>query len=343
MTADDHIERLLGALEGAGASVSDRSPRVDDDLAALEGAISPLLLPHDLKRFYERIDPGAFPIHLYPALSNLEEVLSYWRFCAEDDDEPGLVPASLLAFASGDHRLLFVELGGPGLEDGTVFEADYVVEGFQLRLRSFSDWLDTTSEALEQGLFKRRQRPGGEYLHVDRDAWDSLAADRLAARGTHPVYGEWTARYGEDWPEHWHRASALGRGQPPPRTPLTTVAEVLAAGREGERVEATVSGPYMLLAGRGSMTVRLVLWDHTGWIDIACPRSIRGWSRIYYERTGRIEVETTPPGDPEPLPTWLRAKPDESWEHHFGDAVVDLVPPQAIATGFHPHASSSRR
>lgn len=329
MTIDARIDRLLAALESAGAHpVSDAEPDAES-LTSLDEALAPLRLPEDLHRLYERLNPAALPLVTYPGLTDLEFALWGWRQHVEHEPGDPANPAGLFAFAYESWNHLLIELDGAGVEPGAVFEWGFGGDDFKLRCVSFGDWLDVTVKALEHGDFEVRKRDGRAVVVVDAERWRLMARDRLQEHLPHPLYGTETAfaEGEEDWPEHWHRSDALGRETPPPDATARTVAELLQACREGPS-HATLEGRFMVLSLRAGQSTRIVLWDRSGKIDIECPSTISGAARLRMEGEAKVEVEAPRAGPPDGrLGIWATqvAEPNAT-----GD-VIDVTVPQAVA------------
>lgn len=336
MNIAEQIDRLAAALASQGCSLPEpESGRIPWEEIELD--IAPLRLPAELRELWERVDLARLPLISSPHPSTPDFALSGWRMLR---DEPyASFPCGLFPWCYESHDFLFIELDGPGAFPGTIFEWAFAGSDFELRYRDLGDWLEVMLALLEQGAFERREGPMGVQLLPDLDRTGALAAELLATRDPHPVYGTET-RFGEEpdkWPAHWAPLAELIAADPPLQYPERSVAEVQSSRRDGP-VRATVTGATSTMWALAGDGVRVLLCDGTASIDIWCPPEVRGMGRIGGEPEHRIEIEVEHWTEPMPPVDWQRLAVGASGKQPLPTAGILLknTPPEATATIVHP-------
>lgn len=337
MSIDASIDRLCGALSALGFQVAEGP----DDAAAwetLDHELAPLALPTDLRRLLQRVDVARLPLRTYPAPTTLSFALWSWR---EFRDGGGFAfPAGLFPWCYESHNHLFVELDGPEIDGGALFEWAFAGSPFTLRFQSPADWVETALAVLEQGAFHRYENRERAWLIADVDRWRELAAARLAAAEPHPIYGR-QDRFGEEqesWPGHWAQTARLVRQDPPAEYPSMTVAEVRALRRQ-TTVHALVTGRASYLTGTAGEDTRIWLHDDTGTLDVLCPVDIRGHAAIQ-SKGGLFGVELIAQHQSAPRPPvdwYALATPSDRGTPGL-QRLLAHQPPDATATIIHPPA-----
>ncbi len=334
MSIDASIDRMCEALSSLGFEVA-HGP---DDTAAwetLDRELAPLALPSDLRRLLKRVDVARLPLRTYPEPSMLSFALWSWR---EFRDGDLAFPAGLFPWCYTSHNHLFVELDGPGIDGGAMFEWAFAGSRFELRFHSPADWVETAVAVLKNGWFERRGDGEHAALWADDDRWRELAAARVQAGGPHPIYGRQDS-FGEDrqsWPGHWAETAALVRQDPPAKYPPMTVAQVLSLRRQ-TTVRALVTGYASYLFGRAGEDTRMWLTDDTGMLDVLCSVEIRGHAAIPKTRA-LIGVELIAEHQKAPLPPidWYALATPFDRGMPGVVRVLAQQPPDARATSIHP-------
>ncbi len=234
------------------------------------------------------------------------------------------------------HNHLFVELDGPGIQGGAMFEWAFAGSDFELRFHGAEAWVETVIAVLEERAFERFERDGRAWLLPDHDRWWELAAAR---REAHVVYGR-EHTFGEaehEWPAHWAAAARLVRVDPPPVFPPMTIAEVQARRRDGT-VRALITGRPSYLSGNAVKGSRIWLRDETGALDVACPAGTRGLAAIGGNVRGPFRVELIAPRLTEPRPAidWHALSPAAHRGLPDPRPLLAAQPPDATATVIHP-------
>jgi hypothetical protein len=336
MTPDERIDRLVEALEAAGAPAPE-APSDHAGLVALQGEIAPLRLPDTLRRLWERVSIGSFALVTYPFLSTPEVALGGWRLNRDTDL---LVPAGMLPFCYESHNHLLVELEGAGVPGGAVFEWRFTDTSLRLRCAHVDDWLDSLVTLLEDRLFERREGTAGDRLVVDVERHRALLAERLDARGPHPLYGALRvlATERDSWPDHWARATAPLLAAREARGASATVRELLAAARAAE-ARATLSGVRSNLSIGADRSWRVLLADSTGVLDVHCPVDTPGFHSLGDSPLVELDVRAPKLPPPRARVDWralVVAPEDEAAAEPRLHQLVPAVTPQAVAEAIRP-------
>jgi hypothetical protein len=336
VSINESIDRLREALASLGFTVAAGS----DDAAAwekLDSELTPLALPADLRQLLRRVDVARLPLRTYPAPATLDFALWSWR---EFRDGNYTFPAGLFPWCYESHNHLFVELDGPGIDGGAMFEWMFAGSDFKLRFHNAQDWLETALAVLEEGAFKRLDHAEFPALVVDDKRWRELSAARLKAAEPHPIYGRKNS-FGEGpeaWPGRWAETARLVREDPPAEYPPMTVAEVRDLRRH-MTVRALVTGRPSYLVGRAGEDTRIWLQDETGALDVLCPVETRGRAAIgNVAGLFGVELVAQPLEAPRPSIDWYAlAPPTDSGAPEMARLLAHQ-PPDATATIIHPPA-----
>jgi hypothetical protein len=216
---DRRIDRLDRALHAAG--FEGLAPAVEAaSLDELAREVAPYALPHDLRRFWERVDPSSLRVHghMLPEPRGPYAALETHRQNRDPAFLPFYGPPLLFPFARISADQWSVELMSDWSTGGTVFSHDG--ESIRVEYPSLSDLLEVYAELLEEGRFVRRKTG---YGSLDRDAEQERRQARLTAATLDPHYRD-VRMFGLDpagWPPHWlesaGRAATSGHsGESPP-------------------------------------------------------------------------------------------------------------------------------
>lgn len=271
MGIDESIDALSDALAGAGVE-SPQPPAITADLEAIDETISPMSLPTQVRRFWQRVDPRSLRVWTYPQLIDPGFSLDTWT--QHRDQFPGIAPRALILVGYASWACMSVELDSPYSSGGTLFEWRLEDGDFYLRHHQLSDWLDTMTKLVSTGEFERRDGPAGQMLHLT-DPHTSLALiDLPAPPQPNPVHGDVTAYDREPlrWPAHWQRLSGIEPGAIALRGATHTISEVLSSDPALD-LHATIAARVEDLGGLGDVT-RVRVSDGTGTISISCPVAV---------------------------------------------------------------------
>jgi hypothetical protein len=337
MDVDTAIDRLASALEAAGVVLS----LGGDDHAILEkvaAAISPLRLPAELARFYERVDPGVIGIEPHPRCAALDFALQGWL--QHRDGAPEMVPEVLFPLCYESWSFLFVELDTPERLGGRLFEWSYGGSDFRLRFGSLTDWLDVLAEVVEAGAWKPLEGASGgrRAIRPDPDIYARVTARRLGQGAL--VVPEDT----ESWPRHWHAKSVDPGAEPTGAT--HTIGELRASLGAGP-LSATIAGVFSRVAVVAHEGERLMVVDGTGVLDVWCPASVARFHALaaadYLEfdvTVGTAPAEWQPPSRPA-----SKAPPNSVAPNPRRLAFVDWLhrtAPEAVVSALRPAKPPNR-
>jgi hypothetical protein len=153
MKVDASIDALVDALGAAGVDPP-RAPSNTADLDAVDAAIAPMSLPGQVRRFWERVDPGSLRVWAYPHPTTVSFALDTWK--QHRDEFPGMVSQALFLVGYESWACMSVELDSPLGSGGAMFEWRLDGSSFYLRYHDLSSWLDRITELVVAGEFERR-------------------------------------------------------------------------------------------------------------------------------------------------------------------------------------------
>jgi hypothetical protein len=264
-TTDELLDRLVVALDAAGARPPDPAPsEAAAALAAIDAAISPQRLPDSVRRFWERFDTEDFPLQLGPHFTGATSALEIWDSHLGDH----MTPPVVFPLSYESHDFYWVELEGPdGEAGGSIWRWAYGGDRFELYFESFDHLLRTGLTALADGRFKN---PYGRIFVVDDPGAEHFPYTGPEDRPVHPAYGlselldltetwpdRWIASIGWDPDERWARGADHA---------LADALPALQAGR-GARVNATVASAQWVGDGQ-----RVVLEADGAQLAVFVPR-----------------------------------------------------------------------
>ena len=317
---DRELDRLLAALEAAGAP-SPAPPVGPETIVAFEKLLAPLELPRELRRLWERVNPGGMPVAPFPESGEgmldtefADPAFSWWA-CRRQIDDPGVIPEILFCVSHVSTRFRFVELGGTHGPGGAVYEWQRGGSDFSPCFSSIASWLAAVADELEAGPYRTIGDRGQAAVFMD--------PDRYAERARLPDAAV-INRSPDSWPDAWRAASRLFDTRRRPNPADRSVSELLWASEK--RVEGTVAGVVerRLWSERGT---RVFICDGTGLLDAWCDAAVPAeWMlRLRTFRTFEADVVVGP--DLEHIPSarigWV-------------DQALDAPPPQAHITALRP-------
>ena len=275
---DAAIGRLDAALLGVGlpglGPPSDVTP-VD----ALADEVAPYVLPTELRRFWEHVDPDPIAVYTFPMLHGPAHALEQLRMLGELGQEPPLgPPPMLLPFDYASHCYGVIELGSEWSEGGTIFELEF--DHVPIVSHSLADRIDLLAELLSEGHFDR----GEDFVSIDHLVEQERRSARLEAALPHPVYGDLRAIPPalESWPAHWLAASGVDLRDRVPLGATHSIAELVAATEHGVsrgRIHALV----ISLVGSSEGTL-VDVDDGTASLAVWCPPGTSPWGPVHRQR-----------------------------------------------------------
>ena len=270
MGVDEAIDGFLSAVSRAAGAPVARPPANLSALHELEATIAPLQVPAAVRRFWQRVDPGALGADTYPGLHGPGFALTSWLMSRDEASDSQ--PTALLQIAYESHQCMSAELDQPDVAGGTLFEWNLVDGDFERRFDGLEGWLVYLTGLIGAERFGVYETPHGQVVCVPRDEdWEIEPQwrPRLAA---HPVYGL-TTHVGRDildWPEHWQRLTGLTPARILPRGASHTISELMQTD-PGSQVHATVVAKVVsLVGGSGGTSVRV--HDGTDMLVVHCLR-----------------------------------------------------------------------
>jgi hypothetical protein len=318
---DAAIDGLDEALRAAGLAGLE-PPTDTTQLAEVTAAAEPYGLPSDLRRFWERVEPGSIAVLTFPRLGGPADAVQLHGMLRDvDAPVPIGLPPVLLPVDYASHCYGVIELESEWTEGGTFLEWDF--DAAPIVSRSVADRIDLLAELISEGCFERE----GDLLVIDHRVEQERRRVRLDASGAHPVFGDEHAipMELESWPAHWLVASGIDLRERTPLGATHTIAELVAAAAEG-RATGRIHGEVIRLVGSGAGAL-VVVDDGTRTLDVWCPVGTSPWGPVH---RARFELEVTIDGLVGELPD-LDSPHDEITRHALGG---DLVSAQEATLAF---------
>jgi hypothetical protein len=281
---DSAIDRLDEALRAAGLPGLEPPSEVEA-VAEITDEVAPYVLPTEIARFWERVEPEAIAVFTFPMLRGPGYALELLRFVRQSGQPVPLSPPPvLLPFEYASHSYGVIELESEWSEGGTILELDF--DALSVVSHSVADRIDLLAELLSEGRFER----GDRGVSIDHRAEQEKRIARLDASGPHPLYGDVRSipTKLESWPAHWLAASRVDLRSREPLGATHTIAELVAAAGAG-RAAGRVHGEVTRLVGSAGGALVLVD-DGTRLLDVWCPAGTSLWGPVH--RT-RFEFELT--------------------------------------------------
>ena len=275
---DAAIGRLDAALRGAGL----RGLKAPGDVTTIEAIadeVSPYVLPAELRRFWEQVDPEPVAVYTFPMLRGPTYSLELLNGLRElDADLPIGTPPLLLPIDYASHCHAVIELGSEWGDGGTIFEWEF--DAVAVVAHGLADRIDLLAELLAEGRFER----GEDFVTLDHPVERDRRAARLDAAAPHPLYGVLHAVPPEleSWPAHWLAASGVDLRDRVPLGATHSIAELVAATEHGVsrgRIHALVTS----LVGSSEGTF-VDVDDGTASLAVWCPSGTSPWGPVHRQR-----------------------------------------------------------
>ncbi|GLY29130.1 hypothetical protein [Kineosporia sp. NBRC 101731] len=304
MLMDQVIDRLATVLAENGLRpLSDPRPDTPGVLDEITAAISPLRLPDDVLRFWQRVDPGSLqPLCPFPRLTSPDFALHCRR---EFEKEQRTIPTLLFPLAYQSHCYTFVELSDGHHPGGAIFNGP---DDFELTHPDLTSYLDQLTTMIELGEFSReRLSDGDDWCEFDpENRWEEIARIRLTGTLPLPVHGRRRTIPGpiRDWPRHWRLPSGLtdqDRQDRQDRQAVgadSTIATLMATAARGVRSHGVIHAQIGLSAGT-SEGRRLSVHDGTGTLDLWCPAAVSAYLDSAPVLEFEVVVRPHPSGPPD--------------------------------------------
>ena len=282
MSALADIDAAIGRLDAAlqAAALPGLEPPSDvRPVDALADEVAPYVLPTELRRFWEHVDPDPIAVYTFPMLHGPAHALEQLRMLGELGQEPPLgPPPMLLPFDYASHCYGVIELGSEWSEGGTIFELEF--DHVPIVSHSLADRIDLLAELLSEGHFDR----GEDFVSIDHLVEQERRSARLEAALPHPVYGDLRAIPPalESWPAHWLAASGVDLRDRVPLGATHSIAELVAATEHGVsrgRIHALV----ISLVGSSEGTL-VDVDDGTASLAVWCPPGTSPWGPVHRQR-----------------------------------------------------------
>ena len=270
-----HLDAALRAVDLPGLEPGSDVASID----AIATEVAPYVLPVELRRFWEQVDPEPIAVFTFPMLRGPANALELLRGLREIGGEPPLAPPPmLLPFDYASHCYGMIELGSEWSDGGTIIEFEF--DALPLVAYSLADRVDLLAELLAGGHFERIDA----YVSIDHRVEQERRSARLEAAGPHPVYGELRAVTPEleSWPAHWLAASGIDLRDRVPLGATHSIAELVAAAEQGPgrgRVHALV----VSLVGSSAGTW-VCVDDGTASLEVWCPPGTSPWGPVHRQQ-----------------------------------------------------------
>jgi len=275
---DTAVGRLDAALRGVGLPGLERPSGVTT-IEAIADEVSPYVLPAELRRFWEQVDPEPLPVVTFPMLRGPAHSLELLGGLRDLGQQPPLAPPPIvLPLDYSSHCYGAIELGSEWGDGGTIFEFEF--DALPVVAYSLADRVDLVAELLAEGHFERVD----VYVSIDHRVEQRRRSARLDAAGPHPLYGELHSIPPEleSWPAHWLAASGIDLRDRVPLGTTHSIAELVAAGKLGTsrgRIHALVTS-----LGGSSEGSLVGVDDGTASLDVWCPSGTSPWGPVHRQR-----------------------------------------------------------
>jgi len=181
MAARPDIDAAIGRLDAAllGAGLPGLEPPSDvTPIAALADAVAPYVLPTELRRFWEQVDPEPLAVVTFPMLRGPAYALELLRGLRDLGQQPPLAPPPiLLPLDYSSHCYGVIELGSEWSDGGTILEFEF--DALPVVASSLADRVDLLAELLAEGHFERVD----VYVSIDHRVEQERRIARLDAAG----------------------------------------------------------------------------------------------------------------------------------------------------------------
>lgn len=240
---DEQVDALGDAVAAAGgAPLQPARAEELDALDQIDHAVGSYVLPPEMRRLWERVDPYGLSVQVYPALTVPSFALDTW--VSHRDEFPDQAPQALFPVAYESWALMSIELEGPWGPGGALFEWRLDDPDFHARYESVAEWLGRWVELVSSHVSERSARPDGSpLLPVDDPETERPLAELGRELKTHPLFAGITEIVGgpAGWPEHWRLSSGLATEDLRAYGATHSIAEVLASN-PSQPFRATVQG-----------------------------------------------------------------------------------------------------
>ncbi|MBO9553176.1 hypothetical protein [Cellulomonas sp.] len=321
---DAALDRLVAAYDAAGLPPIRPAGDVGAVLAEIRAEIAPLVLPADLERFWQRVDPASITVAPYPRPTDAAFALRTWK--THRDESPGMTPRLLFPVAYESWGFLFVELEDGRGSGGPVFDWAYAGSPFTICFPTLAAYVDLLATMIELDEFVRHELETHSYVEFDPDGrWKDALNVRLsdAQPLLHFGYARELDEGVRSWPEHWLLADGLTPETRRLRGATSTIADLLRRAAAGDAPVATVRALVTSLAGSGAGS-RVAIDDGTGVLDVWCPAAVCAYGPSI---RSEFEFDVVVRPAPDPVPDW-------SPEHREAQSAAlahDLARAQAAA------------
>ncbi|GAA3634210.1 hypothetical protein GCM10022223_60690 [Kineosporia mesophila] len=297
MLIDQVLDRLETVLAENGLPpMAPARPETAPVLEEITAAISPLRLPDDVLRFWQRVDPRSLqPLCPFPRLTSPGFALHGWH---EFEKEQRMTPALLFPIAYQSHCYTFVELSDGDRPGGAVFHRP---DDFELTHPDLTSYLDQLTTMIELGEFSREQLSDGDWYEFDpENRWEEIARIRLTGALPLPVHDHRRRipRPIRDWPPHWLSSSGLTDQNRRAWGADTTIATLMSTAARGVESHGVIHAQIDVSAGT-SEGRRLTVHDGTGTLDLWCPAAVSAYLDSAPVLEYEVVVRPHPSGPPD--------------------------------------------
>jgi hypothetical protein len=237
--------------------------------------VAPYVLPADLRRFWELVEPARIAVTPFPALVDARSALSLRRSNLDPEiGYPPPVPPLLLPIAYSSHAFRSIEIGSQWSEGGTIFTWAHDDERIAISHHRLGDLLDVLAELVTEGNIEHR----GGYALLSFEDEVRKGEARLSEAGPHVLYGanrdfpKWDLRA---WPAHWLESLQIDLRSREPLGSTHTIAALVVEAERGP-VRGRIAGLVTRLVGVGGGVLVLVD-DGTRELDVWCPPETTVW------------------------------------------------------------------
>ncbi len=277
---DEAVDRFARAARAYGVRLDPwkRRGRAQTLISEVEAAISPLLLPAELRAFWSSWNPATAQPPVFDGFIPLDQIAERY----EIDCPP--CPAILLPIADWTHGRVWIELATGAHPGGRILHSYHDESEVTLWTFGISGLLDLVSLAFEQDFID--DRTGS----IDPQRMESIIESALDESLPEGSARRFEAVDRSLFPSHWQRAEGITSDHFALRGESHTVSSFRLAREVGDHVSATLVGTFQTSVGGGPLHGCVGTFeDSTGSLQVFVPQVTAVHGAV--GRGGAVEID----------------------------------------------------